>query len=192
MLAEAVIKHYLWKGEHNFKAAELDLSNDLSKELNRPFVDRLKESPWIARECDVLMALMITGCHLYVGQLTAEDIEKEQRMLVGFKESSSKGKGHEPATPQRGEGSKRHQRFQQQTEGRDSVEKEAQDEADEEGSDHHEDETSRTPPAGTGLPGDSSSEESNRESDRPRSPPPILKSRKAITRNFERGKSPEA
>ena len=48
--AEAAIKHYSWKGEHNFKAEELDLSNTLSKELKRPFVNRLKEQPWIARE----------------------------------------------------------------------------------------------------------------------------------------------
>ena len=27
LLAEAAIKHYLWKSEHNFKAEELDLSN---------------------------------------------------------------------------------------------------------------------------------------------------------------------
>ena len=51
------------------------------------------------------MAFMITGRHLYVGPLTAEDIEKEQRMRAGFKQSSSKGKGREPVTPQRGEGS---------------------------------------------------------------------------------------
>ena len=41
-LAEAAIKHYLWKSEHNFQAEELDLSNTLSKELERPFVNRLK------------------------------------------------------------------------------------------------------------------------------------------------------
>ena len=45
LLAEAAIKHYLWKSEHNFKAEELDLSNTLSKELKRPFVKRLKEPP---------------------------------------------------------------------------------------------------------------------------------------------------
>ena len=50
LLAEAAIKHYLWKSEHNFKAEELDLSNTLSKELKRPFVNRLKEPRWIARE----------------------------------------------------------------------------------------------------------------------------------------------
>ena len=33
LLAEAAIKHYLWKSEHNFKAEELDLSNTLSKGL---------------------------------------------------------------------------------------------------------------------------------------------------------------
>ena len=137
------------------------------------------------------MAFMITGRHLDVGPLTAEDIEKEQKMPGGFKESSSKGKGCEPVTPQRGEGRKRQQRFQQQTEGGDSVEKEAEYEADKEGSDHHEDETMSTTPAPTGLPGDSSSEESNSESDRPRSPPTTTKPRKATTRNFEHEKSPE-
>ena len=136
LLAEAAIKHYLWKSEHNFKAEELDLSNTLSKELKRPFINRLKEPPWIASEWDELMAFMITGRHLDVGPLTAEDIENEQRMPGGFKELSSKGKGREPVTPQRGEGSKSQQRFQQQTEGGDSVEKKAEYEADEQGSDH--------------------------------------------------------
>ena len=101
---------------------------------------------------------MITGRHLDVGPLTEEDIEKEQRMPGGFKELSSKAKGREPVTPQRGEGSKRQQRFQQQTKGGDSVEKEAKYEADEEGSDRHEDATTRTTPVPTGPPGDSSSE----------------------------------
>ena len=58
------------------------------------------------------MALMITGRHLNVGPLTTEDIEKEQRMLGGFKESSSKGQEREPVTPQQGDGSKCQQRFQ--------------------------------------------------------------------------------
>ena len=75
--------------------------------MKRPFVNRLKEAPSIDREWDELMAFMITGRHLDVGPLTAEDIEKEQRMSGRFKESSSKGKGREPVTPQRGEGSKR-------------------------------------------------------------------------------------
>ena len=96
------------------------------------------------------MACMITSRHLDVGPLTAEDIEKEQSIPGGFKESSSKGKGREPVTPQRGEGSKRQQCFQQQTEGGDSVEKEAEYKADEEGSDHHQDEISRTRPAPPG------------------------------------------
>ena len=115
LLAEAAITHYLWESEHNFKAEELDPRNTLSKELKRPFVNRLKEPPWLAREWDELMAFMITSRHLDVRPLTAEDIEKEQRMPGGFKESSSKGIGREPVTPQRGEGSKRQQRFQQQT-----------------------------------------------------------------------------
>ena len=112
-------------------------------------------------------------------------------MAGGFRESSSKGKERERVTPQRGEGSTRQQCFRQQTEGGDSVEKEAQYEADEEGSDHHEDETTKPTPAPPGPPGDSSSEESNSESDRPRSPPPPTKPRQATTRNFEREKSPE-
>ena len=99
LLAEAAITHCLWKREHNFKAEEFNLRNTLSKELNRPFVNRLKETPWIARESDQLMAFMITGRDLDVGPLTAEDIEKEQRMPGGFKESSSKGKGRKPVTP---------------------------------------------------------------------------------------------
>ena len=76
LLAEAVIEHDLWKSEHNFKAEELDPSHTLSKELKRPFVNGLKEPPWIAREWDELMAFMITGRHLDVGPRTAEDIEK--------------------------------------------------------------------------------------------------------------------
>ena len=76
LLAAAAIKHYLWKSEHNFKAEKFDRCNTLSKELKRPFDNRLKEPPWIAREWDELMAFMITGRHLYVGLLTAEDIEK--------------------------------------------------------------------------------------------------------------------
>ena len=102
------------------------------------------------------MAFMITGRHLDMGPLTAEDIEKEQRMPGGFQETSTKVKGREPVTPQRGEGSKCQQRFQQQTEGGDSVEKEAEYEADEEGSDYHEDETTRTTLAPPGPPADSS------------------------------------
>ena len=126
--------------------------------MNRPFVDRLKEPPGIAQEWDELMTFMITGRHLDMGSLTAEDIEKEQGMAGRCKASFSRGRGRERVTPQRGEGSKRQQRFQQQTEGGDSVEKEAQYEADEQGSDHQENETTRTTPAPPGLPGDSSSE----------------------------------
>ena len=84
LLAEAAIKHYLWNSEHNFEAKELDLSNTLSKQLKRPFVNRLKEPPWIAREWDELMGFMITGRHLYVGPLTADNIEKEQRIPRRF------------------------------------------------------------------------------------------------------------
>ena len=90
-----------------------------------PFVNRLQEPPWIAKEWDELMASMTTGRHLDVGPLTAEDIEKDQGMSGGCKESSSKGKGREPVTPYRGEGSKGLQCFQQHTEGTESVEKEA-------------------------------------------------------------------
>ena len=68
---------------------------------------------------------------------------------------------------------------------------EAEYEADEEESDRHEDETTKTTPAPPGLSGDSSYEESNSESDRPRSPPPTTKPRKATRRNFEREKGTE-
>ena len=167
------------------------MSNTLSKELKRPFVNRMNEPPWIARESDELMAFMITGRHLDVGLLTAEDIEKEQGMPGGFKESSSKGEGRERITPQRGDSSKRQQPFKQLTEGWDSVEKEVEYEADEKVSDHQDDETIRTTPGPPGPPRDSSSEESNSESDGPRSPPPTTKPRKATRRNFEYEKSPE-
>ena len=67
----------MWKSEHNFNTEELDLSNTLSKELKRPFVNRLKKPPWLDKEWDELMAFMITGRHLDVGPLTAAVIEKE-------------------------------------------------------------------------------------------------------------------
>ena len=86
LLAEAAVKHYLWKTEHNVKAEELDLSDTLRKELNRPFVNWVKEPPDIAKEWDELMTFMITGRHLDMGPLTAEDIEKQQGMPGGFKE----------------------------------------------------------------------------------------------------------
>ena len=53
----------------------------------------------------------MTGSHVDVGSLTAEDIEKEQGMSGGFKKSSTKGKGREAVTPHCGEGSKRQQPF---------------------------------------------------------------------------------
>ena len=77
LLAEAAVKHYLCISEHNFQAADVDLSNTLRKELKRQFINRLTEPPWIARKCDELMACMITGRHLYVGLLTAEAIVTE-------------------------------------------------------------------------------------------------------------------
>ena len=49
LLAEAAVKHYFWKPEHNFKGEKLDLRNSLSKELKHPFVNRQEEPPWIAR-----------------------------------------------------------------------------------------------------------------------------------------------
>ena len=49
---------------------------------------------------------MINGRYLDVGPLTTDDIEQRQGMLGGFQESSSKGKGRDPVTPQRGESSK--------------------------------------------------------------------------------------
>ena len=45
------------------------------------------------------MAFMSSDRHVNVGPLTAEDIDKEQALPGGFKESSSKGKGREPVTP---------------------------------------------------------------------------------------------
>ena len=134
LLAEAGVKHYLWKTEHKFKAEELDLSNTLSKELNCLCINPLKEPHRISRDWDELIPFMITGRHLDVGPLTAEQIEQEQGMPVGFDESSGQGKGGEPVTEQQGERSKRQQSFQQQTEGRDSIEHEAEYEVDEEGS----------------------------------------------------------
>ena len=112
-------------------------------------------------------------------------------MLGRFDESSSKGKGSESVTLQREEGSKRQERFQHQTEGGDSVEKQAEYEAYEQGSDHQQDETCRPTPAASGPTGDSSYEASNRDSDLPRSPPATIKPRKATSRNFEHEKSPE-
>lgn len=52
-------------------------------------------------------------------------------MRCRFQESLSKDKGREPVTLQRGEDSKHQQCFQQQTEGGNSVAKEAEYEADE-------------------------------------------------------------
>ena len=49
---------------------------------------------------------MITGRHVDVRPLTAEDTEKEQRMPAGLQESYSEGDVGEPATPQHVEGSK--------------------------------------------------------------------------------------
>ena len=123
------------------------------------------------------MASVIPGRQSCVGLLIAEDNQKEQAMPGGFKESSGKGKEREPVIPRRGEGSKRQQLFQGQTEGEDSVEKEAEYEADEEGSDHQEDENNRTTAAPPGRTGDSRCEESNSESDRARSPRPTIKLR---------------
>ena len=47
-------------------------------------------------------------------------------MSGGFKESSRRGTGREPVTPQQGEGSKHQQPFQHQTEGGDADEEEAE------------------------------------------------------------------
>ena len=163
LLPEAVVTYYFCKTEHEFKAEDLDLSHTLSKELRSPFVNWLKELRWMAEQADELMACMICGRHLDVKPLTSEDIEKKQGMPGGFEAMSSKGKECLYITPQRGEGSKRQQRFRQQPEGGDLVAKEPQYEADEQGSDHQEDETTATTPAPPGLTGHSSSEESNSE-----------------------------
>ena len=141
------------------------MRNTCTKEQKRAFVNRLKEPLWIAREWDKVMAFMISGRHLDVGLLITEDMENERGMAGGCEESSSKGKGREPVTRQRGDGSKRHLRIQERTEGGDLVEKEVAYEADEEGSDHQEDATTRTTPPSPGPPGDRSYEESKRESD---------------------------
>ena len=77
------------------------------------------------------MAFMIYSRHLDVGPLITEDMENEPGMAGECEESSSKGTGREPVTPQRGDGSKRHLCFQEQTEGGDSVEKDVEYEADE-------------------------------------------------------------
>ena len=189
LLDEVAVKHYLWKTEHNFQAEALDLRNTLSKELNRQFVNQLKEAPCIAREWDELMAIVITGHHVDVSPLTPAHIEKEQGMPGGFQASASKCKGREPVSPQRGAGTKRQQRFSQPPGGGDSVGKAADYEADEEGSDQQEDETTRTTPAPAGPSGDSTAEESNSESHRPRSLPPTTKPRKATRKNFDHEKS---
>ena len=191
MLAEAGVKDYLWKTEHDFKAEELDLRDTFSKELTSPLVNRLKDPPRIAREWDERMAFMITVRHLVVGPPTAEDIKTEQGMPGGFTESARKGNVSEPETPQRGEGSNRQQRLTQQTQVGDSVEKEAAYAANKQGSDHRQHETTRATPARPGPLGDSSSEESDSESDQPRSPPLTTQPEKTTIMYIEREKSTE-
>ena len=148
---------------------ELYLCNNWSKELKCTFVNPQTKPPCICREWDEPMSFIIPGRHLYVGPLRPAYIEKYQGMPRGFKESSSKSKGREPVTPHREEGSKHQHRFQPQTEGGDSLEKEAEYKTDDEGSDHAEDNITSTTTAPTGLHGDRRSEESNIESDRPTS-----------------------
>ena len=172
LLAEAAAKHYFWKMQHNFIAEELDSSNTLGKELKRQLVNQLKEPPCIARESDELMALVITGHHSYMRLLIVEDVDKQNGISGGFMESSSKGKGRKPVIPQRVAGSKLQQRLQQATEGADSVEKDTECEPDVEGSDHLQQDTTRTTPSPSGLPGDSSYKDSNSELDRSRALPP--------------------
>ena len=99
LLGKAAVKHNFWKTEHEFKAEELDRSKTLSKELKSPFINRLKDPPWIAKYWDELMAFMIMDRHLYVGPLTTEDVETEQAMPAGFKNSSSIDTGREAVTP---------------------------------------------------------------------------------------------
>ena len=141
------MKHYFRKTEHNFKDVESALGNTLSKELKRLFVNLLKEPLWIAKQWHELMACIITGSHLYVAPQAAEDIEKEQGIPGGLKESSSKDKGRESVTSHGVEACKRRQRFEQQTEDGDSFQKQAEYKADEEGYDHQEHKTTRTTPA---------------------------------------------
>ena len=128
---------------------------------------------------------MITGSHLNMGPLTSQDIEKEQGMSGGFKESLSNSKPHKPVTLRHGEGSKHHQRSQQQTDGEDSVETEAAYVADQQGSDYQQHETTRTTPIRSGSPGERRSEDSNRELDQARLLTRTIKSRSATGRNFE-------
>ena len=45
LLATVAVKHCLRKTDHNFKAEELDVSNTLSKELMRPFINPLTVPP---------------------------------------------------------------------------------------------------------------------------------------------------
>ena len=112
-------------------------------------------------------------------------------MAGRFKESCRKGKDREAVTPQLGDGDKCEQHFQQQTEGGESVAKEAEHEADEEGSDNQEYDITRTITAPPGPLADSSSEESNRESHRPRSLPRLTEPTKLTRRYFKREISPD-
>lgn len=50
--------------------------------MKRPFGNLRKEPRWIAREWDELIAFIITGRCLYVGPLTAEDIDKGKEYPV--------------------------------------------------------------------------------------------------------------
>ena len=52
LLAEAAVKHYFCKTEHNFNVDEFNLSNRWSKELKHRFIDCLQDPPWIAIEWD--------------------------------------------------------------------------------------------------------------------------------------------
>ena len=135
------------------------------------------------------MPFMIPGTHVDVASLTAEDIQIEQGIQGGLREAYQQGPEHTPVIQQGGESSMRQQCFQQETEGRDSVEKEAESDADDKESDHAENETTRTTAAPPGPPGDSSSKESNIKSYQARSPPTTTKPRKATRRNFDREKS---
>ena len=76
LLAEAAGKHCFCKNEPKFKVEEFDVSNTLSKELKHPWVNPLKDTPWVATEWDEVIALIITGRQLDVVRLIVEDIEK--------------------------------------------------------------------------------------------------------------------
>lgn len=74
-----------------FKVVELDVYNTLRKKLNHTFLNHLKHLPYIARQCEKLVAWMITVHHLCIGSRSAADIEKEEGMAGRFEQSPRTG-----------------------------------------------------------------------------------------------------